>query len=78
MNEKFSFEQVATVESALLTSRFLPAIDRHIDVFFSRDLDSRINDREAAAVKEFLASDESDLHVMRDHPGKSHHHYGGR
>lgn len=57
--------------------RFLPAIDRQIDVFFSRDLDSRINDREAAAVKEFVASDESDLHVMRDHPAHGAFLMGG-
>ena len=37
--------------------RFLPAIDPQVDIFFSRDLDSRISDREAAAVSEFLKSD---------------------
>ena len=37
--------------------RFLPAIDPQVDIFFSRDLDSRISQREAAAVSEFLKSD---------------------
>ena len=36
--------------------RFLPAIDPQVDTFFSRDLDSRISSREAAAVKQFLQS----------------------
>ena len=36
--------------------RFLPAIDPQVDIFFSRDLDSRISQREAAAVSQFLES----------------------
>jgi len=47
--------------------RFLPAIDPQVDVFLSRDLDSRINPREAAAFSQFLASN-AKVHVMRDHP----------
>ncbi len=39
-----------------------------VDVWVSRDLDSRFSDREAAAVAEWLASDEP-FHAMRDHPG---------
>ena len=37
--------------------RFLPAIDPQVDLFFSRDLDSRISLREVEAVTEFLNSD---------------------
>ena len=37
--------------------RFLPAVDPQVDVFFSRDLDSRISEREVEAVNEFLNSD---------------------
>ena len=37
--------------------RFLPAIDPQVDIFFSRDLDSRISQREVAAVSQFLQSD---------------------
>jgi hypothetical protein len=47
--------------------RFLPALDPQVDAFLSRDLDSRVSAREAAAVSEFLASGAS-VHVMRDHP----------
>ena len=38
-----------------------------VSIFVSRDLDSRFNDRESAAVSEWLSSNFS-LHVMRDHP----------
>jgi len=34
----------------------------------SRDLDSRVNSREAAAVKEWLNSEDKAFHFMRDHP----------
>lgn len=44
--------------------RFLPASDA--DVFISRDVDSRLNKREKAAVDEWLKSDK-DIHCMRDH-----------
>jgi hypothetical protein len=39
-----------------------------IDVLLSRDLDSLASPREALAVHEFLQDDESQVHVMRDHP----------
>ena len=38
-----------------------------MDVYISRDLDSRVNSRERAAVGEWLNSTE-DFHFMRDHP----------
>jgi len=47
--------------------RFLPAIDPQVDIFLSRDLDSRLNNREVAAVNQFLQS-EKNIHIMRDHP----------
>jgi hypothetical protein len=47
--------------------RFLPASDPTVDVMISRDCDSRICEREAAAVTEWLASNK-DFHLMRDHP----------
>ena len=56
--------------------RFLPVLDVNVDLFLSRDLDSRINSREIAAVKEFLESD-FDLHVMRDHPAHAAFMMGG-
>jgi hypothetical protein len=51
--------------------RFLPMNDTNIDVFIVRDVDSRINEREALAVEEWLNSGKQ-LHIMRDHP---HHFY---
>ena len=47
--------------------RFLPTLDPSVTVMMSRDLDSRITERERAAVAEWLESDKS-LHAMRDHP----------
>lgn len=47
--------------------RFLPAADPHVEVMLSRDADSRLGERERAAVEAWLASDR-DVHVMRDHP----------
>ena len=38
-----------------------------MDYYFTRDLDSRLNDREQAAVTEWLNSNKS-FHIMRDHP----------
>lgn len=47
--------------------RFLPGIDPKVDVFISRDCDSRLSLREKAAVDEWLESPEL-IHSMRDHP----------
>jgi hypothetical protein len=47
--------------------RFWAAEDPDVDVFLSRDCDSRFSDREVAAINEWLASDK-DFHIMRDHP----------
>jgi hypothetical protein len=46
--------------------RFKPAFEKDVDIFISRDIDSRLNEREQAAVKEWLDSDK-DIHCMRDH-----------
>jgi len=47
--------------------RFLPASDPTVDVVIVRDADSRVNEREAAAVSEWLDSDYG-FHILRDHP----------
>ena len=47
--------------------RFFPTLDPQVDVYISRDLDSRISEREVAAVEEWLESDKV-VHSMRDHP----------
>ena len=51
--------------------RFYPAGDNSIERFISRDLDSRLNVREKAAIDEWIASGKP-VHVMRDH---KHHGY---
>ena len=47
--------------------RFFPVVDPQVDVYVSRDLDSRLNERETAAVGEWLASPHH-FHFMRDNP----------
>jgi len=47
--------------------RFFAADDKDVDIMLSRDCDSRISEREVAAVREWLSSDK-DFHIMRDHP----------
>lgn len=46
--------------------RFLPASEPDVSIFISRDIDSRVNAREKAAVDEWVNS-HSLLHSMRDH-----------
>ena len=50
--------------------RFLPASEDDVDVFISRDCDSRLGEREAAAVQEWLDGPRL-VHSMGDHP----HHF---
>jgi hypothetical protein len=47
--------------------RFWASEDPEVDIFLSRDTDSRISEREIKAIEEWLASDK-DFHIMRDHP----------
>ncbi len=47
--------------------RFEDASDSSVDIMISRDTDSRLNAREAAAVEEWINSDKI-FHIMRDHP----------
>jgi len=47
--------------------RFLPAGEKDIDFFISRDCDSRISFRESLAVQRWINSDKAS-HIMRDHP----------
>ena len=47
--------------------RFWASEDEDVDIFLSRDCDSRFSDREVYAIKEWLESDK-DFHIMRDHP----------
>ena len=65
-----------TVEVVLVNSkdsfhgmfwRFWAAEDLDVDIFLSRDCDSRITEREVKAIKEWIDSDKY-FHIMRDHP----------
>lgn len=56
--------------------RFEPAAEQDIEVMISRDTDSRINERERAAVDEWLNSDFG-FHIMRDHPWHGYPVLGG-
>jgi len=47
--------------------RFYPASEDDVDVFISRDCDSRLSEREALAVEEWMKGPKL-IHVMRDHP----------
>ncbi len=47
--------------------RFLPAEDKDVDIFISRDCDCRLSNREYRAVQEWIESGEK-FHIMRDHP----------
>jgi hypothetical protein len=47
--------------------RFFASEDEEVDVFLSRDCDSRFSERELLAINEWLISDK-DFHIMRDHP----------
>lgn len=47
--------------------RFFPTLDPNVDMFVSRDLDSRINSREKAAVEDWYKT-KKHFHFMRDHP----------
>lgn len=47
--------------------RFWSAEDPEVDIFLSRDCDSRFSEREVLAIREWLDSDK-DFHIMRDHP----------
>lgn len=48
--------------------RFFPVSDCSIGYFISRDCDSRLSERDAEAVAEWMESGKA-FHVIRDHPG---------
>lgn len=56
--------------------RFYPASEDDVDVFISRDCDSRLSRREAEAVQEWIDSPML-IHVIRDHPEHSTPIMGG-
>ena len=54
--------------------RFLVLGDSNIDIFISRDCDSRISKREENAVNDWIKSDK-DIHIIRDHIHHLNKHY---
>ena len=56
--------------------RFYPASHSDCEIMLSRDTDSRLNSREAAAVNEWLISGKA-FHIMRDHPHHATQILGG-
>jgi len=56
--------------------RFLVAVDSKVDRFIVRDVDSRLNSREAMAVHEWIESG-YEVHLMRDHVNHCHEMNGG-
>lgn len=72
----FKLMQMDNVECVFLTEpadwtgmfwRFYPASEDDVEVFISRDCDSRLSEREAVAVQEWLDGPWF-IHSMRDHP----------
>lgn len=57
--------------------RYMAMLDPLVDSFMARDSDSEINQREAAAVYQWLASNRT-FHVMRDHQGHYASIMGGK
>jgi hypothetical protein len=52
--------------------RFLAITRNDVDVMIVRDCDSRVSERDVAAINDFIGSDKS-YHIVRDHP--IGHHY---
>eukprot|EP00804_Cyclotella_cryptica_P014736 CCRYP_020996-RA/>CCRYP_020996-RA protein AED:0.05 eAED:0.05 QI:204/1/1/1/1/1/3/241/294 len=51
-----------------MTWRFLVALDPDVKAYVIRDIDSRLNFREKAAVVEWLEESNATFHIMHDHP----------
>ena len=47
--------------------RFAPIVDPLVVEWHSRDLDSRLSEREASAVQDWLYKSSKTFHIMRDH-----------
>ena len=66
MNWRF-FPTLDPQVKGLIENLSEPLLLSQVDSFLSRDLDSRLNSREAVAVNEFLGTPHS-FHFLRDHP----------
>ena len=68
-NTKFNISQKYGTNTYINgTWRFLPCMNDDVELFISRDCDSRISIREANLVNDWIASD-SEFHIIRDHRG---------
>lgn len=56
--------------------RIEPLMDKSVDLFISRDIDTRIFSREVLAVRQWMGSSKI-LHIMRDHPQHYNRILGG-
>jgi hypothetical protein len=48
--------------------RFLPADDKNVELFLSRDVDSRVNFREKKIIEEWVCNSEKRYLIIKDHP----------
>jgi hypothetical protein len=69
--EKFESKLIFDRSLNAMQWRFLPADEDDVELFISRDADSRVTEREKVSVQEWIDSGKV-LHIMRDHP---HHQY---
>lgn len=70
LKSKKNVEVIETKEKGnwkFTMKRFLPFSEKDVELFISRDCDSRISVREASAVKAWINSDKA-FHIMKDHP----------
>ena len=73
IEELSSFQDIELIlvdtNICLRALRFLPYDDENVEIWLSRDLDSIVNERERAAVDDWLQNyAEKELHIMSDHP----------
>ena len=71
--EKKNVQLIPTHESGHINMsyRFFSIDDPDVEVMCVRDADSRVTERDAACIQEFVKSDKL-FHIVRDHP--NHHH----
>lgn len=75
-NVKIFFKEGNLKTTKPMMWRFEPITDKNVEIFLSRDSDSRIFQREVVAVQEWIQSDKL-LHIMRDHPCHDYKIQGG-
>ena len=78
-----SFEHVDVIERLQNVGDWTSMFWRHetcwdnsVDISIFRDTDCRLNQREKAAVEDWISSDKT-FHIMRDHPWHGYHMLGG-